>query len=126
MSVTLVGGSETGLLDTSVTQLNRNERSANDTTGADEALYVNVANGNLIIQHRDAYLPSFGADYDLVRTYNSRGVPSDAHQHDDARWFFSTGMRLDVRNGSQGRHFEVEYGDGSVLPHGVVTSTVIA
>lgn len=117
MSVTLVGGSETGLLDTSVTQLNRNERSANDTTGADEALYVNVANGNLIIQHRDAYLPSFGADYDLVRTYNSRGVPSDAHQHDDARWFFSTGMRLDVRNGSQGRHFEVEYGDGSVFKY---------
>src|SRR5688500_16888597 len=117
MSVTLIGGSETGLLDSSLLLLDRNERSANYETGSGERLYVNVSNGNLLIQHRDAYLPSFGADFDLVRTYNARGVPSDAHQHDDARWFFSTGIRLDVRNNNPGLHFEVTYGDGTVFDY---------
>ncbi|WP_334079302.1 hypothetical protein, partial [Microbulbifer sp. M83] len=93
MSVTLVGGNELGLLDSSYALLNDNKRTANNQVGGDEKLYVNVSNGNLLIQHQDAYLPSMGDDFNLVRTYNARGAASDAHGHEDARWYFSTGIR---------------------------------
>ncbi|HKQ29746.1 MAG TPA: hypothetical protein VJS66_00530, partial [Burkholderiales bacterium] len=109
----IVGGHETGLLDSSFTQLNRNDRNRAGGLGQGEETFVNVSNGNLLIQQRDAFLPSQGEDYALVRTYNARGVPSDAHEHDDARWTFSTSVRLTKKNG--GEYYEVEYGDGSVF-----------
>ncbi|WP_237057157.1 DUF6531 domain-containing protein [Microbulbifer sediminum] len=115
MSVTLVGGNELGLLDSSYALLNDNKRTANNQVGGDEKLYVNVSNGNLVIQHQDAYLPSMGDDFNLVRTYNARGAASDAHGHEDARWYFSTGIRLDVRQG--GQYLEVRYGDGSLYDY---------
>ncbi|WP_237062868.1 DUF6531 domain-containing protein [Microbulbifer zhoushanensis] len=115
MSVTLVGGNELGLLDSSYALLNDNKRTANTQVGGDEKLYVNVSNGNLLIQHQDAYLPSMGDDFNLVRTYNARGAASDAHGHEDARWYFSTGIRLDVRQG--GQYLEVRYGDGSLYDY---------
>lgn len=113
----IVGGNESGLLDTSLLLLDRNDRSHNTDFGHGEQMFVNVSNGNLLIQHRDAYLPSQGEDYFLVRTYNSRGQPSDAHQHEDARWTFSTFIRLTERNGPDGKYFEVEYGDGSLFEY---------
>jgi hypothetical protein len=61
-----------GLLDGSLSLLNRNDRSSNGTLGHGEQAYANVSNGNLLIQQRDAFLPSRGADFDLIRTYNSR------------------------------------------------------
>ncbi|MFI2813213.1 DUF6531 domain-containing protein, partial [Microbulbifer sp. JSM ZJ756] len=115
MSVTLVGGNELGLLDSSYALLNDNKRTANNQVGGDEKLYVNVSNGNLLIQHQDAYLPSMGDDFNLVRTYNARGAASDAHGHEDARWYFSTGIRLDVKQG--GQYLEVRYGDGSLYDY---------
>jgi hypothetical protein len=117
MSVTLVGGNQQGLLDTSLMLLDRNERTSNDMIGSGESLYVNVANGNLVIQHRDAYMPSLGGDFDLVRTYNSRGSTSDAHQYDGARWTSSTGVRLNVLPGFPRPSFTVEYGDGSTFDY---------
>jgi YD repeat-containing protein len=113
----IVGGNESGLLDTSLLLLDRNDRTHSTEIGHGEQLFVNVSNGNLLIQHRDAFLPSQGEDYFLVRTYNSRGQPSDAHQHEDARWTFSTFIRLTERHDSDGSYFEVEYGDGSLFEY---------
>ena len=70
---TVIGGAGTGLLDSSLYLLNRNDTTHEGQTGHGEQVYVNVANGNLIVRHVDAYLPSQGEDYALVRTYNSRG-----------------------------------------------------
>ncbi|MET4025769.1 YD repeat-containing protein, partial [Marinobacter sp. MBR-99] len=109
----IVGGHETGLLDTSNAILDRNDRTRLGRAGHGENLYVNASNGNLIIRHEDAFMPSLGDDYQLTRTYNVRGRSSDAHQHEDARWTFSTTTRLSVRNDGGTRYFEVEYGDGS-------------
>ncbi len=117
MSTSLIAGNETGLLDSSLFLLNRNDNTGAGSTGGDESLFVNVSNGNLLIQHRDVYMPSLGDDFQLVRTYNARGAASDAHQHEDARWYFSTGIRLDVRNGNEGQYFDVQYGDGSVFDY---------
>src|SRR5436190_24087570 len=110
----LIGGHETGLLDSSLTLLNRNDRIRNGSLGQGEQGYVNVSNGNLLIQQRDIYLPSQGEDYALVRTYNARGVANDAHGHEDARWSFLTLVRLNVRNDGGSTYYEVSYGDGSI------------
>jgi YD repeat-containing protein len=70
----IVGGYDTGLFDSSLFLLNRNDRTREGATGHGEETYVNVANGNLVIQHKDAWLPSQGEDTLLARTYNSRGT----------------------------------------------------
>jgi hypothetical protein len=116
MSVTLVGGDGTGLLDTSLSLLNANDRSANHNVGADESLYVNVSNGNFIVQHRDGYLPSLGEDFSLVRTYNSRGN-SGTVGNLDGRWELSTGITLDDRRPGIGPDFRITYGDGSTFDY---------
>jgi len=114
----LISGNERGLLDSSLLLLDRQDRSHVGEPGGGESIYVNVNNGNLVIQHTDAYLPSLGEDYALVRTYNSRGRLNDAHQHDAPRWSLSTGVRLEVRQEGGGlSFFEVEYGDGSLFDY---------
>lgn len=70
----IIGGYDTGLFDSSLFLLNRNDRTREGVAGHGEEMYVNVANGNLVLMHRDAFLPSQGDDYLLVRTYNSRGA----------------------------------------------------
>src|SRR6266540_1667950 len=70
---TIIGGFDTGLLDSSLYLLNRNDRTRTGLDGHEEDLYVNVSNGNLIIRHVDAFLPSQGEDSWVIRTYNSRG-----------------------------------------------------
>jgi len=70
----IIGGYDTGLFDSSLFLLNRDDKTSQATAGHGEEMYVNVANGNLIVMHKDAFLPSQGDDYLLVRTYNSRGI----------------------------------------------------
>jgi len=76
MTTSVVGGHNVGLLDSSATLLNPNDRTGNGTLGHGEQTYVNISNGDLVVRQRDAFLPSRGADFDLVRTYNARGVVS--------------------------------------------------
>ena len=71
---TIVGGFDTGLADGSLFLLNRNDRTRIGTEGHEEEMYVNVSNGNLILRHVDAFLPSQGEDTTILRTYNSRGT----------------------------------------------------
>src|SRR5262245_17301802 len=70
---TLIGGAGTGLLDSSLYLLNRDDRTRAGKLRHNEQMYVNVSNGALVLQHQDAYMPSFGEDFNLIRTYNSRG-----------------------------------------------------
>lgn len=116
---TIISGHEAGLLDSSQTLLNRDDKNRLGSAGHGEQTFVNVSNGNLLIQQVDAYLPSQGEDYRLVRTYNSRGEHDDAHQFDDSGWMLSTTINLSrspdlSRPGSQPL-FEVQYGDGSLF-----------
>ncbi len=113
----IIGGHETGLLDTSFGQLNRDDRTSESEVGQGEQLHVNVSNGNLVLTQQDAFMPSRGMDFQLIRTYNSRGVPSDAGQRDDERWSLTTGVSLNVTNEGGEQHFFVTYGDGSVLEY---------
>src|SRR5687768_10720664 len=87
---TIIGGHNLGLLDGSLGQLNRNDPTGQGTLGLGVESYANVANGNLLIQERDVFLPSRGIDFALVRTYNSRGAIAGSNDG----WFWSTGVKL--------------------------------
>jgi YD repeat-containing protein len=113
----IIGGPETGLLDSSFGKLNRDDATSKSDVGHGEEILVNVSNGNLLLTQQDAFLPSLGDDYQLVRTYNSRGRPSDASQHDDARWTSTTSIHLKQVNSGGEKRFEVEYGDGSFFEY---------
>jgi len=70
----IIGGYDTGLFDSSLFLLNRNDKTGEGAAGHGEETYVNVANGNLVVMHKDAFLPSQGEDFLFARTYNSRGT----------------------------------------------------
>lgn len=74
--VAFVTGSGLGLQNTSLKLIGSDQAAAgNPNTGrALEQVYVNAANGNLIIQRQDDLLVSAGIDMVSLRTYNSQGV----------------------------------------------------
>ena len=111
----LIGGAETGLQNTTLNLLGRNDQPNTATTDNGDQIFVNVANGNLIYSHQDTYLPSRGEDYQFLRTYNSRAGSSDESNFSDARWAANTNHRPKAISGGDGRKaYEVRYGDGSV------------
>lgn len=111
MTISLIAGNELGTQDSSRTVLDLQQQTGGGSTGAGEHISVNVANGNVIIEHQDAYLPSMGEDFQLVRTYNSQDSHSDAGEFDGAQWTLSS--NISVRVVIPGHTIEVTYGDGS-------------
>jgi hypothetical protein len=118
MTTSLIGGHDLGLLDSSATLLNRNDRTGAGTLGHGEQTNVNVSDGDLVVQEVDAFLPSRGADFQLVRTYNSRGKLGGAANWG---WTWSTAIALEKHNdkkiGQSGNltNYTLTLGDGSQL-----------
>jgi len=112
----VVGGSETGLMNSSlqygVGQAIGN--AVNDTAGG---LYTNVANGNLVYTQKDSFLVSQGEDFGLVRTYNARARMNDASGLGDARWRLSTAVTLTEQAERGVSYYTVTWGDGSVFDY---------
>jgi YD repeat-containing protein len=76
--VAIVSGNGIGLLNTSGKTLGQNGLFGNAAVGSSkERAYVNVANGNLVLQDQDDYLAATGVDLALARTYNSQGSGND-------------------------------------------------
>src|SRR5688572_18989236 len=48
-----------------------------------EQVYVNAANGNLVVQRRDDFMASHGIDNEAIRTYNSLGLLSSDDNGDN-------------------------------------------
>ena len=71
-------GNGLGLINSSLTQLGGGipDGSAGAGPGADRQ-YVNLANGNLLLQRQDEFLTFRGLGVGLNRTYNSLGQASD-------------------------------------------------
>ncbi|OEZ54738.1 DUF4214 domain-containing protein [Duganella sp. HH105] len=72
--VAIVSGNGFGLSTGSSSTLGQagvfgNPNLGNNTDGA----YVNVANGNLVLQNQDDFIASLGVNLSLTRTYNSQG-----------------------------------------------------
>ena len=72
--VAVVSGSGAGLLNSSLGLMGQGGVAGNWPQGAArEAGYLNIANGNLILQRRDDFVAAAGVDLKMVRTYNSQG-----------------------------------------------------
>ena len=132
MTVVVIGGAETGLLNTSRNTsgvANELDGTSGDTGGD---LHVNVASGNAIYRQLDAFLASTGEDFSLIRTYNVRGELSDDGVFGASRW--TLGGLASVRerteyvdqqadaglgfggyqSSSRQVYYEVVFGDGSI------------
>lgn len=95
--VALVGGSSVGLSLTSLTTLAQRGVWGQAQQGRNgEAAYVNVVNGNAIVQDRDDQLVGRGLTFASVRTYNSEGsFPT----HNQDHWLLGTQARSAKRSG---------------------------
>jgi hypothetical protein len=83
--VAIVSGNGLGLSNSSAALLGQQGLFGGAQLGqAKEKAFVNVANGNLVLQHQDDFLASVGIDQSLTRTYNSQG--SFAQDHNGANW----------------------------------------
>jgi YD repeat-containing protein len=72
--VAIVSGNSLGLSLTSLATLGENGSNQLPGSGrSGEQAFVNVSNGNLVLQDRDDYLVSTGLDAEVLRTYNSQG-----------------------------------------------------
>ncbi|SFQ19784.1 YD repeat-containing protein, partial [Variovorax sp. PDC80] len=77
--VAIVSGNSLGLSLTSLGVLGQRGTSGTAVQGRNgELAYVNVANGNLVLQDLDDKLVGRGADIGVVRTYNSQGLLNDS------------------------------------------------
>ncbi|RYF39898.1 MAG: RHS repeat protein, partial [Comamonadaceae bacterium] len=73
--VAIVSGNSLGLSLTSLATLGQRGVFGTATQGqAGEQAFVNVANGNLVLQDQDEYLAALGSDINSLRTYNSQGL----------------------------------------------------
>lgn len=73
--VAIVSGGSLGLNLTSSSILGENGVTGNAAVGSSgEQGYVNIANGNLVLQDRDDWVAGLGLDIATVRTYNSQGA----------------------------------------------------
>jgi len=76
--VAIVSGNSLGLSLTSLSTLGQAGTSGSASQGrSGERAYVNIANGNLVLQDRDDLLVSHGMQMGALRTYDSQGVTND-------------------------------------------------
>ena len=80
----IISGNTLGLIPTSAGLPGSPGVVGQAATGpANEDIYVNVANGNLVIQDTDEVLVGQGLDDDILRTYNSQAqVGADNNDND--------------------------------------------
>jgi len=86
-------GQGLGLQGTSLTQQNGLGPTGNAAVGGQgrDQSYVNVADGNLVVQSQDEFLSSIGIDDALLQTYNSQGS-ADGDNNDG--WRLSVSRNL--------------------------------
>ncbi|HYF19721.1 MAG TPA: hypothetical protein VEA40_17775, partial [Ramlibacter sp.] len=96
--VAIVSGNSLGLNLSSLAVLGQHGRGPAAPPGADA--WVNVANGNLVLQSQDELLVGRGADAATLRTYNSQGLLDDADNGDN--WSNGTWLRPLVPTGTRG------------------------
>jgi YD repeat-containing protein len=92
--VAIVAGNGLGLLNTSLNTVGAAGVHGQSLIGNESYhAIINVANGNLILQTKDAQLAGRGADLSALRTYNSLGLPTDGDE-DGWRWGYEQTVRF--------------------------------
>lgn len=113
--VAIVSGNSLGLNLTSMATLGRDGVTGGAGAGRNGQLaYVNVANGNLVLQNQDDYLASRGLDAVAVRTYNSQGLLNDDNGDNWSSGAWLQPLILAGTLGAAGSTIQRTDGDGSV------------
>ncbi|HEX9811922.1 MAG TPA: DUF6531 domain-containing protein, partial [Burkholderiales bacterium] len=110
----IISGNELGLFNNPLAS--RNDPNVG-RPGQSDAVYVNSATGNLVIQAKDEYLARLGPDLALVRTYNSLGQFSDDNGDN---WRLSVNRRVYGLTGTvntAGSTITKEFGDGAQVTY---------
>ncbi|WPH13372.1 LysM peptidoglycan-binding domain-containing protein [Variovorax paradoxus] len=106
--VAIISGNNTGLNLSSWTALGANGRTGDPRQGnTGESVYVNVSNGNLVVQEEDALLVGLGPDIVSARTYNTQSL---AGFTTNSNWQFGQAKSVH-RSGGQIQRLD---GDGSI------------
>lgn len=114
--VTVVGGQEAGVLNSTVSVSSFNGVSNAGVKDQGSAIYVNAANSNVIYASEDSFFVRNGDDFSLVRTYNSQGEFEDQSRlGGKGRWRLSSAISLSEKSDGGEVYYEVVYGDGSVF-----------
>src|SRR6266566_7099129 len=82
--------------------------------GQSNAVYVNSAAGNLVVQGQDEYLASLGLDTSLVRTYNSLGQITDDNG-DNWRLNIASLIGIPATPNTVGSTLTKRFGDGAEI-----------
>ena len=101
--VAIVSGNSLGLSLTSLATLGQRGVFGSAGTGRDGGLvYVNAANGNLVLQSQDALLAGRGRDAASVRTYNSQGQLTDDNGDNWSNGIFLQQLQLNGTRNTAG------------------------
>ncbi|OWQ44693.1 hypothetical protein CDL60_22645, partial [Roseateles noduli] len=101
--VAIVSGNSLGLSLTSLATLGQRGVFGSGTTGRDGGLvFVNAANGNLVLQSRDDLLAGRGRDAASVRTYNSQGQLTDDNGDNWSNGIFLQQLQLNGTRNTAG------------------------
>ena len=93
--VAIVSGNTLGLSLTSLATLGQRGTAGTAAQGRNgELAFVNVANGNLVLQTRDDLLVARGVDAESLRTYNSQGQFTDDNGDNWSLGIFLAQLRL--------------------------------
>ncbi|AVS67170.1 hypothetical protein C8245_17055 [Paracidovorax avenae] len=78
-----------------------------------EQAYVNLANGNLVLQRRDDFVASQGQGMDVLRTYNSRGLLDDDNADNWSIGIYNQPLRLSGTRNAAGSVLTRTAADGA-------------
>jgi YD repeat-containing protein len=110
--VAIVSGNGLGLGNTSAGLLGQQGVIGNPALGnSKESVYVNAANGNLVISENDIFLPDSGINNILTMTYNSRATLSGSANDWQANYSRHIVGQASTTNGSTVSRVD---GDGSI------------
>ncbi len=116
--VAIVSGNSLGLDLTSLRTLGPQDFTGSAAHGRNgQGVYVNAANGNLVVQGLEANVATAGADVQGLRTYNSQGLLDDDSGVGGDNWsngYFLQPLRLVGTYGEPGSEIHLTGRDGAV------------
>jgi YD repeat-containing protein len=116
--VAIVSGNSLGLNLTSPSTLGQQGLAGTAGHGRNgQGAYVNIANGNLILQDQDDYLAARGLDAAAVRTYNSQGLFNDDNGDNWSNGAFVQPLQLTGALNSAGSTIRRTDRDGSAATY---------
>lgn len=72
----IITGSNLGTQNSSINLGDYGAKGSASLGQGNESVYVNAANGNLVLRQSDGFLADLGFGFDLLQTYNSQGMTS--------------------------------------------------